>query len=149
MSLAVVPCTPEYLAAVRMPVEIGISDTRQNVLGDPAAETFLRDYAWALLTPDPIAVVGIFPRWQAVGYAFAMLSEEAVLHHGLSVTRTTKAALRYAECQLGMRRIEAAVKVGEGAAIRWIEALGFGFEGVMRNFGPGGVGDFGLYARLS
>jgi RimJ/RimL family protein N-acetyltransferase len=78
-----------------------------------------------------------------------MLSREAVTRYGLSMTRATKGALRYAETGLGMRRIEAAVNVGDGAAIRWIEALGFDFEGVMRRFGPGAQGDYALYARLS
>jgi hypothetical protein len=146
--MRVEPCTPEYLAALQMPAAMDV-DTRSNVLGDPKAEAWLKDYAWVLLAPDPVAVVGIFPRWARVGYAFAMLSDVAVKSYGLSVTRTTLHALRYAETQLGMRRIEAAVKQGDQRCEQWIRRLGFSFEGVMHRFGPGAVGDYGLWARLS
>jgi len=148
MTVAFVPCELDHLAGIIPPAEAGVEDTRHNVLGDPGAADLLRVYARALIVEGrPIAILGISPRWTAVCYAWAILTEEALVFHPLLVTRETHRLLRHAETSLGMRRIEASVKVGYGAGIRWIEALGFRLEGVMRNFGPGGVGDFALYAR--
>ena len=150
MRLHAVPCTPELLVAVKRPTSVGRPDTRGNVLDDPQGPAFLFTYARALLADDvPVAVIGICPRWQGVCYGFAILSDEARSQHKLSMTREAQRWLRFAEETLGMRRIEAAIEPCDRAAIEWVEMLGFEPEGVMSQFGPGGVGDFILYARLS
>jgi len=145
VTVACIPCEQRHLAAVERVDDS--PDTRRNVLGVPGADEMLSTYARAIVDGDNVlGVIGVFPLWEGRGYAWAMLSELA-FSHGLSVTKATKAALEYAETDLGFKRIEAAVEIGYGRGHRWIESLGFQFEGNMRNFGPGGVGEYALYAR--
>ncbi len=145
MSVTSEPCKPWHLAAVER-VD-STPDTRDNVLSSPGAEEILWKYARAIVDGGQVlGVIGVLPRWDSVGYAFAMLSPQA-FRHGLSLTRETKRALRHSEVNLGFKRIEAAVAVGYEAGRKWIVSLGFKHEGEMKNFGPGGVGDYYLYAR--
>lgn len=128
----------------------GDEDTRYNVVDNPKAAEQLWVYSRALLIDGrPIAVMLIQPRWTGVGYAVVLPSLESLTEHGLSLHKATLKVLEYAETTLSMRRIEASVRVGYEAGVRWIEALGFEREGLMRNYGPGAKGDFWLYARIT
>ena len=105
-------------------------------------------YARAFLHEGrPIAAVGVTPCWPGRGQAWTILSDEVIRDHGLSLTRMTRWHLNDVTERGKLRRIEATVRAGHRAGHRWMHALGFKREGLMRRYGPEGE-DHHLYARL-
>lgn len=76
---------------------------------------------------------GLFPEKPKVGILWAVLSASAGAHM-LAIHRIT---LRFLDIE-PLRRIEATTEDGHTAGCRWLEMLGFQFEGRMRAYGPGG-----------
>jgi hypothetical protein len=93
-----------------------------------------------------VGCAGIVPLWPGVGHAWAVLSD-AALAHPVTLTRTVQRELSRIEAALDLRRVQATVAEEHIAGRRWLAWLGFEVEGLMCNYGPGGVGDYWLYGR--
>jgi len=85
---------------------------------------------------------GILPLWPGRGYAWSILTERAGLHF-IGLHRVVRHYLN----ESSLKRIEATVDADFLAGHRWIRALGFEFEGVLRAYNPNGS-DSVLYARI-
>lgn len=96
----------------------------------------------------PIASFGVWPLWDGVGRSWSILSQEALVTHRFSLHKAVIRSLSALEARGDLRRVEAVVRFGHAEGRRWMEHLGFEHEGLMRSYGPGGRGDFHLYARL-
>ena len=93
-----------------------------------------------------LAVVGIFPRWHGVAEAWAHLSEES-LKHPITLWRAVKGFLAEGIERYSLWRVQAVVDSGHEAGHRFIQRLGFQYEGVMRGYGPTRR-DHALYALV-
>lgn len=102
----------------------------------------------ATLNGRIIGCAGIVPLWPGVGHAWAVLSD-AVLAYPVALTRTADREMTRIECRLGLRRVQATVAEDHVAGRRWLAWLGFEVEGLMRNYGPDGTGDYWLYGRAA
>lgn len=99
------------------------------------------------ISGDLVAAGGIGILWQGVGEGW-MLTTEKILTHRLAFHRTVLKVIDMESARYGLRRIQATVLVGFTRAIRYIEALGFAREGVLRKYGPNGS-DYYLYAKVA
>lgn len=88
-----------------------------------------------------VGIAGIFERWQDVGTAWALLSENFP-DHRFTAFRLMKRALDVSP----LVRIEAQVAQGHEEGERLLRHLGFKEEGVMRKFWQGR--DYTLFARV-
>lgn len=61
--------------------------------------------------------------------------------------KAARRALNYLEKEKGFWRISCDVRESNLRALRWVELLGFQYEGTQRKFGPD-KSDFALYARV-
>ena len=95
-----------------------------------------------------VGCAGIVPLWPGVGHAWAVLSDTA-LAHPVALTRTVQRELARIEAEQNLRRVQATVAEDHVAGRRWLAWLGFEVEGLMRNYGHGGTGDFWLYGRAA
>jgi hypothetical protein len=124
------------------------ADNRAEFAKSPEAGPTLARFSRFLYEDGvPIAAVGVMPKWEAVGYGWAVLSDVAVDRHALSLTRMARAAIVEAE-EVGFMRIEAAVLLSFRVGLKWIRALGFEREGRAHSYGPGGLGTVVLFARV-
>lgn len=85
---------------------------------------------------------GVLPTGPKQGVLWALLSAQAG-QHMLFLHRATR---RFIEIE-PLRRLEASVEVGFPAGCRWLELLGFQYEGPLNAFGPHGE-DHVRYARI-
>jgi hypothetical protein len=92
----------------------------------------------------PLGAVGLAVRWRGNAAAWALLSERA-MHDPVGGVMITAMARRMLE-DAGFERIECHVEESWERAHRWVKALGFASEGLMRKFVDGR--DFRLYARV-
>lgn len=90
----------------------------------------------------PIGSAGIIRTGFGSGLLWAYLADSG---HFLRVHRS---ALRMLDMFSDFRRIEATTECTFANGCRWLEMLGFEFEGVMRKYGPDGA-DHARYARLA
>lgn len=144
--ITVEPCTIESVADID-PQESQAGEMVTDALESVTADTLAFWSRTILEDGKPIAAMGCFPVWGGHGQAWAWISLEAIARRPVALTRITRRLLNEAEEVGGFRRIQATVSVEVEEAARWAEVLGFDREGCMRNYGPGGRGDFYLYAR--
>ena len=89
-----------------------------------------------------LGIAGLVPQWENRALAWALISDAAGPHfrkfHG-AVSRFLEAS--------DFRRIEATVDVDFEAGKRWMNLLGFQYEGLMRAYRPDGA-DMLMYARV-
>lgn len=89
-----------------------------------------------------LGCAGVVPIWTGRAEAWAMfapnLTRQFIHIHGATV--------RFFE-SCGIRRIEAHVDAGFGKAKKWVELLGFEYEGLLRAYTPDGR-DCLRYARV-
>jgi len=140
-------CTTELLNEIK--IQKGqIKDALMVEFGSIPAE-MLSKYSLALeIRGSVVGAVGLFPLWEGVGAGWALFSEGAMDKHWLSISRAVKEMLD-AEIKLrDYRRVETVVDVSFVRAQNWAEWLGFEIEGISRNYGNGGSGDFYRYARI-
>lgn len=91
---------------------------------------------------EVLACAGILPQWPGRAIAWALMGAGA----GRQFTAIHKATKRFLE-QQPTKRIETWVLSGFQQGHRWIQMLGFRWEGRMESFTPAGeAGD--LYARI-
>jgi len=95
-----------------------------------------------------VGCAGIVPLWPGVGQAWAVLSDE-VLAQPVALTRAVQRELARIETEHGLRRVQATVAEAHFSGRRWLAWLGFEVEGLMRNYGPEGAGDYWLYGRAA
>lgn len=102
--------------------------------------------SWLCEAPGgPVGLVGVRPYRAGVGIVWSFTTPLAAAH-GFPYTRGARRMLDHAMgCGL-WRRLEAWCLRGDGRNERWVRALGFRFEGVMRATGLGGE-DVALYGR--
>lgn len=89
-----------------------------------------------------VAIAGLIPQWENRALAWAYISKNAGPHF----RKIHKAVCRFLD-QSDFRRIEATIDVGFDEGVRWIEMLGFEYEGYMKAYRPDGA-DMLLYARV-
>lgn len=93
-----------------------------------------------------LGCAGVVPLWPGVGQAWAVFSDP-LLARPVTLTRATGRALDRIAAAHDMRRIQATVRDGHASGARWLSFLGFELEGLLVNYGPGGVGDYWMYGR--
>lgn len=110
------------------------------------------DYARALIAAGPsisverrgeiLGCAGIGIHNGGSGILWSVISEVAGPHF----IRLDRIARRFIS-SIHLRRLEATVEKGFEPGCRWLDLMGFHFEGVMRCYGPGGE-DHLRYARI-
>ena len=99
--------------------------------------------AWTVEEDDEIlAIAGLAVQWENRAMAWALVSEGA----GKRFVRIHAAVKRFLDAA-PYRRIEATVDVGFTEGMRWMNLLGFRYEGCMAAYRPDGA-DMLLYARI-
>lgn len=89
-----------------------------------------------------VACGGVLPTGPGQGVLWALLSAQA----GRNMVCLHRATRRFIDIER-LRRLEASVEVGFSAGCRWLEMLGFTYEGPLQAFGPNGE-DHVRYARI-
>lgn len=93
----------------------------------------------------PVGCCGINLFWPGVGEAWMMLSP-GVLEHKKELHWLIKTNIARVQKQLGLHRLQATVKADFDRGLRWMRALGFEIEGVLRGYGMDGS-DYVMFAR--
>jgi len=78
-------------------------------------------------------MAGINIMWKGVGEAWAMFGA-SYQEHGFFLYRSTFRYLKQLPVELGLQRLQAHVMKGHWAGIRWINHLGFEYEGDMEKY---------------
>jgi hypothetical protein len=147
--MMVVRATESHVAAIANPVAPWM---REFALAALSGQSKVRvsDFSRTLLLPDgmPLCVWGIVPQRPAVAEVWAVVDQHAIAHKR-EVMQYASLHLQVVERGLGLRRIYGPIRVGFEVGVHFAEALGFKREGLMRNFGPDGKGDYYLYARTT
>lgn len=111
------------------------------------AASLANDYAWTGLVAGCVAGVGgVLPQWRGRAVAWALISETLTAHNFLRAHHKVRDVLAAAHRD-GWHRIETTVDSGFDAGHRWVRALGFTPEGLMRAYSPEGR-DHVLYVHL-
>lgn len=143
--LEFIPFRPEHLGALQLQAAQAYL---QPLLAKP-------EYGAALVGPDTwsgildrriVGCAGILPQWPGRAIAWALLTRDLSARHFLQAHHKVLRVLHAAQ-RNGMRRIETTVDAGFDAGHRWVRALGFLPEGLMRGYSPEGR-DHALYARI-
>jgi hypothetical protein len=95
----------------------------------------------------PVGIFGGFPVTMHTHQIWALFSEEAV-KYPLSLVKSIKDIIRWAEETLQLRRLQVSVKLGYMQGWRFAETLGFKCEGIMKGYGDQGE-DYWLFGRLN
>lgn len=91
------------------------------------------------------AVAGIVPLWDGCGEIWAIPTKRGK-DKPITIGRHFKRTLDIVAKDLGMRRLQAAVKVGHHEAHRLVHFVGMEEEGLMKKYGPDGA-DYVRYAK--
>lgn len=145
-ALAFVPFRPHHLATLRLQAA---QTYLQPLMTDAQyAAALTGPHAWSgVLAGRIIGCAGIVPQWPGRAVAWALLTRELSAAHFLRAHHKVAAVLHAAHRD-GHRRIETTVDAGFDAGHRWVRALGFAPEGLMRAYSPEGR-DHVLYARVA
>ena len=141
--MMLVPCTIEHIKKLEK-VAVCFVDI-DNI--EKAADVMLAFARTLLHEGEAIACFGMIPMWPSVYQGWAILPEESLTKYPVSISKAAKVVLDdIFECD-DVKRIQAAVLDSLAPGHRWIRWLGFKFEGVAKNYGPGGKDDYYMYAR--
>ncbi len=145
--MKIIPFEAAHLSCVApQGAQRGVSEKLSPATADSLA---LADLAFSAVQEGyVVGCAGIVPLWPGVGQAWAVLSDTA-LSHPVILTRAAMRELQRIEEQLGLHRVQATVAEDHIEGRRWLAWLGFEVEGLMRNYGPEGEGDFWLYGRAA
>jgi hypothetical protein len=113
---------------------------RNAVVKHPAYTLFHND--------DIILISGVVVPFCGVGEAWLIADTELIKKYKLSAYRAVKNGLDMIITHKKLRRVQATVKQGYEAGIRFIEHLGFKSEGIMPLYDPDGSTHI-RYARLT
>lgn len=103
------------------------------------------NFIWVAGTDEPIAILGMSPMWPGVWGAF-MFATDKIHQIGLPLTRAARTVIIPAVLDTDCHRIEARSVAGHHEAHRWLGALGFHEEAVLRRYGKGGE-DFKVFVH--
>lgn len=107
-----------------------------------------KNWAYTLIVDGvPVVCAGILLQDWNNGEAWALFSS-SYKQHKLYLYRMIKAALRAAFHENGLVRIQATIDTQYPENVKWIESLGFEYEGRLRKFGMQGQ-DYLMYSRLN
>jgi hypothetical protein len=144
--LEFIPFRPEHLRSLHLQAA---QRYLQPLLDRP-------DYGAALATPyawsgtiggNLVGCAGLLPSWPGRATAWALLTPALSARHFLRAHHKVRDVLE-AALRAGNRRIETTVDAAFDAGHRWVRALGFEPEGLMRAYSPDGRDHF-LYARTT
>lgn len=134
-----------------------------KTLTDPATEPGLKDliassrqywqgvvdsgHAFAgLVDGELIGCAGYSQPWQGVAEVWVWDTPK-VHDHPMLVHKLIHRTLKRIEKEHDLWRVSCEVRVGNERAVRWVELMGFKYEGTMKKRGPDGS-DFYLYAKV-
>jgi len=148
MKLNLIPCTHDVLNNIS--IQKGQLAETLMVQFDSIDADLIETYSRALeYDGEIIGAIGVFPMWEGVSSGWVLLAEGAMQDHWLSISRICRRELDRVIREQRLRRVETVVSTGFPQAQNWAEFLGFEIEGVLRNYGHQGVGDFYQYARVN
>jgi RimJ/RimL family protein N-acetyltransferase len=137
----IVPFEPEHLDLLDIQdVDPGVGMTPREALRGvqgPAYTMFIGD--------EIVGCAGIIPIFPKTGEAWALFSDGANRKHGVSATLAMAKCL--ARLMKKYQRVQATVFADFPVGRRWVEALGFEYEGCLRKYGPMGR-DMIMYGRV-
>ena len=88
-----------------------------------------------LVNGQPIAALGCVLDYPGVAMAWALISEDA-RGHGVALTKATREVVEEWIDLYGLHRLHCLVTPGKEEYIRWIEAIGFEKESLMKHVTP-------------
>lgn len=121
-------------------IEVGFDAFRRGVVPLDGLSRAVRDGEACL------GAYGIIEMWPGVGRIWGFFSEPLVREHPHVLALHAKRDLQLA-VDLGFDRVEASCHTQHPAAVRFLEWLGFEYEGLMRRYSPSGDDNY-LYARI-
>lgn len=95
---------------------------------------------------EPIAIIGGFFFTPTVLHAWGLISEH-VHKYPIAFHKTVCDIISFYEEKKFVKRIQVEVRLDYKPGQRWLEAMGFSREGIMKSFGPLGE-DHVLYGRV-
>lgn len=135
--MVIVPFHAEHLAGLRLQA----AQASAPLVTPEQAERLGHAYT-ALIDGEPVACAGLYELWPGRALAWAYMGAGCGREF-LALHRTVRRHLEAAT----WRRVEAYVEVGFANGHRWVKALGFQFDGLLRGFMPDGA-DMALYSRV-
>lgn len=93
-----------------------------------------------------IGCAGILPLWDGVGHAWVVMSRDYKKHR-IWIHKQVRDMFFKIAVGKKFRRVQANVQCDFYDAVRWIEALGFKPESILRQYGPDGK-DHYMYTRF-
>jgi len=93
-----------------------------------------------------LGIGGVHMFWPGVGEGWVILTK-VVFRYPLTFHKTVLGLLGRIEAEYGFSRIQAACLCGWNRAEKWLQKLGFEYEGIMAKYGPDGS-DYYRYARI-
>ena len=93
-----------------------------------------------------LGCAGITRCWPGVGEAWTVFSEE-VCHHPLWLQKTVRSVIHASMVGMGLHRLQAVARAESARNCKWLESLGFQWEGPMPKFGPDGA-DYVRYGMV-
>jgi len=97
-------------------------------------------------TEKIIGCAGILPIWGGVGHAWVVMGND-YRKHRIWIHKQVKDIFIKIAIGMHFKRVQANVQCDFYDAVRWIEALGFERESVLKRYGPDGK-DHYMYARF-
>jgi RimJ/RimL family protein N-acetyltransferase len=143
--LEFIPFAPEHLTALRLQAAQAYL---QELIAKPEyGAAMAGPHAWTGMADGRIVgSAGILEQWPGRAICWALLGREIRTRDFLRVHHQVEAVLRRVHRE-GTRRVETSVDAAFDAGHRWVRALGFAPEGLMRCYSPDGR-DHVLYARI-
>ena len=96
---------------------------------------------------EPIGAGGVQTLYPGVGEAWSMLSAEVVSAHPMAISRFAIRWLDMLQETKGFVRVQSLCEDSE-KNLNWLKVLGFIPEGLMKNAGIGGKGDYWICGRI-
>lgn len=141
MKIEVIPYQPEHL------LKFAPRNASDDFAPWVAAQAADQNGAMGTLVADPhvLGFVGYHVRNEATAEVWIMLSRD-LFGGSISIVRAVRFFM--SQCfEAGFRRLQALADVDNQVAWRFLEALGFEREGILRSYGPKGEDRF-MYGRV-
>jgi hypothetical protein len=145
MMVEFIPFEPSHLTALQLQAAQAYL---QALIAKPEyGAAMTGPHAWTGIADGRVAgCAGILEQWPGRAICWALLGREIRTRDFLRVHHKVEAVLRRVHGE-GTRRVETSVDAAFDAGHRWVRALGFAPEGLMRCYSPDGR-DHVLYAHL-
>lgn len=96
---------------------------------------------------EPLGAAGVMILWPGVGEAWILFRHDAAQQHRREAYELVLSFLFRIVADLKLRRVQAHCHAGLPVAVKYLENIGFRYEGTMRKYGPDGA-DHLLYAMI-